>query len=80
MEMKQQDYILVCPRVSLDTQLGDNIHHSRYELLCQLIPHMHPWIMKRIAEKLGFMNARAVEVCTKTGILSCTGLKIWPFV
>jgi hypothetical protein len=56
MEMKQQDYILVCPRVSLDTQLGDNIHHSRYELLCQLIPHMHPWIMKRIAEKLGFSD------------------------
>jgi len=36
--------------------------------------------MKRIAEKLGFMNARAVEVCTKIGILSCMGLKIWPFV
>jgi len=36
--------------------------------------------MIRIAEKLGFMNARAVEVCTKTGILSSMGLKIWPFI
>ncbi len=36
--------------------------------------------MREIAEKPELMNARAVMVCAKTGILSSTGLKIWPFV
>jgi hypothetical protein len=31
--------------------------------------------MRRIAEKLEFMNARAVKVSTKTGILSGQGSK-----
>jgi len=31
--------------------------------------------MLNIAEKLGFMNARTAEVCTKIGILSCTSQK-----
>ena len=31
--------------------------------------------MLTIAEKLGFVKARAVEVCTKIGFFSCTGLK-----
>jgi hypothetical protein len=31
--------------------------------------------MRKIAEKLEFMNARAVKVCTRTGILSSQGSK-----
>jgi len=31
--------------------------------------------MLTIAEKLGFVKARAVEICTKIGFCSCTGLK-----
>jgi hypothetical protein len=36
--------------------------------------------MLTIAEKLGFVKARAVKVCTKTGLFSCTGLKVWSLV
>ncbi len=31
--------------------------------------------MLTLAEKLGYMKARAVEVCTKIGFCICTGLK-----
>lgn len=31
--------------------------------------------MLTIAEKLGYVKARAVEVCTETGFCSCMGLK-----
>jgi hypothetical protein len=37
-------------------------------------------MMLRIAEKIGFMKARTVKVCPKTGILSCAGLTIRHFV
>jgi hypothetical protein len=36
--------------------------------------------MLTIAEELGFVNARAVKVCTRTGILSSQEFKIWSFV
>jgi hypothetical protein len=36
--------------------------------------------MIRIAEKLGFIRPRAVEVCAKTGIVSSSGQKIRAFV
>jgi len=36
--------------------------------------------MLTIAEKLGFVKARAVEICTRIGFFSCTGLKIWSLV
>ena len=38
------------------------------------------WLMQKIAEKLGSMKAKTVKVCTKTGIISCAGLKIGGFV
>ncbi len=31
------------------------------------------WLMKRVAEKLGFMKVLAIEICAKVGI----GRKVW---
>jgi len=36
--------------------------------------------MLTIAEKLGFVKAEAVKVCTRTGILSSQEFSIWSFV